>query len=124
MTNYRRNELRVIAVLLFTGALIAQQPPQPAPAGPQLLHPMFQDHAVLQRDRPIKIYGEAAPRADVKATLGTASINTRAGADGTWSATLPAMPADVSCSSRVFHSPHCGHFPAHVGWACPQFIQT
>ena len=69
------------------------QPPQPAPAGPQLLHPMFQDHAVLQRDRPIRIYGETQPGAAVAVTLGTVSAQARAGADGRWRATLPAMPA-------------------------------
>ena len=69
------------------------QPPQPAPAGPQLLHPMFQDHAVLQRDRPINIYGESSPGAAVTVTLKTFSVQARAGADGRWRATLPAMPA-------------------------------
>jgi sialate O-acetylesterase len=81
------------AALLWVGAVIAQQLPQTAPAGPQLLHPIFQDHAVLQRDRPIKLYGETSPRTDVTVTLGTASIKTRAGADGHWSATLPATTA-------------------------------
>ena len=62
---------RLAAALLWAGAvIIAQQPPQTAPAGPQLLHPMFQDHAVLQRDRPIKVYGETSPRTDVTVTLG------------------------------------------------------
>jgi sialate O-acetylesterase len=69
------------------------QPPQPAPSGPQLLHPMFQDHAVLQRDRPIKIYGETAPGAAVSVTLGNGKAEARADADGRWSASLPAMPA-------------------------------
>src|SRR6185369_5826006 len=49
--------------------------------------------AVLQRDRPIKIYGETAPRADVKATFGTATMSTRAVSAGHWSASLPAMPS-------------------------------
>jgi sialate O-acetylesterase len=54
---------------------------------------MFQDHAVLQRDRPIRIYGETAPNAAVALTFGTANLQARAGADGRWSTTLPAMPA-------------------------------
>jgi len=54
---------------------------------------MFQDHAVLQRDRPIRIYGEAEPGAAVTVTLGTLSAQARAGADGRWRAKLPAMPA-------------------------------
>ena len=85
---------RLAAALLWAGAVtIAQQPPQTAPTGPQLLHPMFQDHAVLQRDRPIKVYGETSPQTDVTVTLGGNSIKTRAGADGHWSATLPATTA-------------------------------
>ena len=77
------------------------QAPQPAPAEPQLLHPMFQDHAVLQRDRPIRIYGEAAPDAAVTVTLGTASAQARAGVDGRWRVTLPAMPAGGPYSLSV-----------------------
>lgn len=103
----RRCEIAAAAVLLVAWALSihadakepAPQVPsglqaaQPAPAGPQLLHPMFQDHAVLQRDRPIRIYGEAEPGAAVTVTLGTLSAQARAGADGRWRAKLPAMPA-------------------------------
>ena len=71
----------------------AFQPPQPAPKEPQLLHPLFADHAVLQRDRPIKLYGEAAAGSAVSVSLGDNKVEVRATADGRWSATLPAMPA-------------------------------
>jgi sialate O-acetylesterase len=54
---------------------------------------MFQDHAVLQRDRPIRIYGDTTPRTDVTVNLGVARITARAGNDGRWNATLPAMTA-------------------------------
>ena len=60
---------------------------------PQLLHAMFQDHAVLQRDRPISVYGETTPGAAVKVSLGTVTADARAGADGRWQATLPSMAA-------------------------------
>ena len=95
----RKPALGVAAVLFSVGAIAQQQappgfqPPQPAPAGPQLLHPMFQDHAVLQRDRPIKVYGETAPGAAVTVLLGTATARAIAGFDGRWSAALPAMAA-------------------------------
>jgi sialate O-acetylesterase len=92
MTRYDKAG-RLAAALLWAGAVIAQQRPQAAPLGPQLLHPMFQDHAVLQHDRPIKVYGEAPPSSDVTVTLSGASIRARAGADGHWSATLPGLPA-------------------------------
>lgn len=71
----------------------AFQPPQPAPKEPQLLHPLFADHAVLQRDRPIKVNGEAAAGTVVSVTLGSNKAEARAGSDGRWSATLPAMGA-------------------------------
>jgi hypothetical protein len=32
---------RFASALFWAGAMIAQQPPQPAPTGPQLLHPIF-----------------------------------------------------------------------------------
>ena len=32
-----------------------------------LLHAIFQDHAVLQRDKPINVWGEASPRETLNA---------------------------------------------------------
>lgn len=58
-----------------------------------LLHPMFQDHAVLQRDRPIPVYGSAVPGATVTVTLAGASASATADADGRWQAALPAQAA-------------------------------
>ena len=47
-------------VVLASVASLAQRSAlAPAQEGRQLLHPMFQDHAVLQRDRPISLYGNA-----------------------------------------------------------------
>ena len=85
----------VVRVLLVACALSVcadgQQPPpqvppgfqlpQPAPAGPQLLHPVFQDHAVLQRDSPdqgLRRNGSPMRRA-VAVTLAAASLQARAG---------------------------------------------
>ena len=100
MTMCRKPALGVAAMLFSVGAIAQQQPPpglqppQPAPAGPQLLHPMFQDHAVLQRDRPIKVYGETAPGAAVTVTLGSASARgARRRPTGAGAPTLPAMAA-------------------------------
>jgi len=72
------------AVGLATPAIAADAP---------LLHAMFQDHAVLQRDRPIPVYGRAAPGAAVTVTLGTETVTSRADKDGQWRATLPALHA-------------------------------
>ena len=51
--------------------------PQPAPP-PGLLHPMFQDHAVLQRGQPIRIYGNASAGTAVHVALGTAATDATA----------------------------------------------
>jgi sialate O-acetylesterase len=63
----------------------AQQPP--------LLGPLFQDHAVLQRDRPIPIWGDARPGERVTVSLGGRSVEAVAGPSGRWEATLPALVA-------------------------------
>lgn len=60
---------------------------------PRLLADPFQDHAVLQRDKPIALWGRAAPGARLTVTLGESRGTARATADGTWRASLPAMKA-------------------------------
>ncbi len=65
-----------------------------AHAGTQtLLAPLFQDHAVLQRGRPIAVWGRAASGAVVSVSLGSASVRARADSSGRWSAALPARSA-------------------------------
>ncbi|MCI2244601.1 9-O-acetylesterase [Xanthomonas sp. PPL568] len=60
---------------------------------PPLLHPLFQDHAVLQRDRPMPVWGHAAPGATVSVTFARQSVSARADADGRWRATLKPIAA-------------------------------
>ena len=65
-----------------------------APAAAQLRLPrVLADGAVLQRDRPIPVWGHAAPGASVAVRLGDALAAAVADADGRWSATLPARAA-------------------------------
>ncbi|HLU06952.1 MAG TPA: sialate O-acetylesterase [Woeseiaceae bacterium] len=54
---------------------------------------VFGDSMVLQRDEPITLWGTAAPRETVRATLAGAARSGRADEDGNWHITLPAMPA-------------------------------
>ena len=75
--------------LAFALASLAAGPAEAA----TLLHPMFADHAVLQRDQPIPVYGTAKPGADVTLQLGNATATAHADKDGQWRATLPAMTA-------------------------------
>jgi sialate O-acetylesterase len=92
MKTSRTAAVVLILPVVLAGMLAARQPPQPEQPA-QLLHPLFQDHAVLQRDRPINVYGETAPGAAVAVTLGSATAETRADANGHWNARLPALGA-------------------------------
>lgn len=54
---------------------------------------VFGDHMVLQRDKPLPIWGWADPGASVAVTLDRASVQATADAQGRWRVDLPAMPA-------------------------------
>ena len=58
-----------------------------------LMSGLFQDRAVLQRDRPIEVWGHAAGGETVTVALDTVSASAQAAADGQWSVTLPARGA-------------------------------
>ena len=73
-------------ILLGAAVLLATKP---APAA-DLLNAMFQDHAVLQRDKPVTVWGHAASGEGVTVSLAGASAHTSADASGRWSAVLPA----------------------------------
>ncbi|HEX4266917.1 MAG TPA: sialate O-acetylesterase [Steroidobacteraceae bacterium] len=72
------------------------------PAAAALLYSTFQDHAVLQREVPIPVWGTTTAGATITVTLAkntgavsstTARATAQAGPDGRWQATLPALPA-------------------------------
>ena len=78
---------------LLAAVLLMVAPPVIAEATPPLLHAMFQDHAVLQRDQPLRIWGEAAPGDTVRVSIAGRRATARAGDDGRWEARLPALRA-------------------------------
>jgi sialate O-acetylesterase len=57
------------------------------------LHELLSDHAVLQRDRPIAVYGTAQAGAAVSVDLAGERASVRADERGAWQATLAARPA-------------------------------
>ena len=75
----------IFAVLLLFTASAAEAEPA--------LNPLFSDHAVLQRGRPIAVWGTAAPGEPVPVALGAARVTLAADRNGAWRATLPAMAA-------------------------------
>jgi sialate O-acetylesterase len=64
----------------------------PAQAAP-VLGPLFGDHAVLQRERPISVWGRAKPGEAISVTLGDAKASGQADQSGEWRVELPAMKA-------------------------------
>jgi sialate O-acetylesterase len=63
------------------------------------LHNLFQSNMVLQRDKPIRIWGWAAPGERVTVTFGDESQRTAAGKDRAWSVELGARPANAEPQS-------------------------
>src|SRR5690242_20363856 len=53
----------------------------------------FSDNMVLQRGRPIRVWGSSAANATVEVTLGTVEQSTQADVQGHWMITLPARDA-------------------------------
>ena len=57
------------------------------------LHNLFQTGMVLQRDKPIRIWGWAGPGEEVRVTFGGQTHACRAAADRSWKVELPTLPA-------------------------------
>ena len=76
----------LVATMMHSSPATAQNPGT-------LFAPVFQDHAVLQRERPIPVWGVARPNERVTVTLGDSRVDATADAAGRWQTTLPARPA-------------------------------
>ncbi|HTG38154.1 sialate O-acetylesterase [Sphingomonas sp.] len=76
----------------LVSAVIATAMAGGAAAQPVIETPMSA-HAVLQRDRPIIVTGRADPNEALRIAFGDRTVQAKAGRDGRWRATLPAMAA-------------------------------
>ncbi len=63
--------------------------------------PLFQNNAVLQRDKPVPVWGTAEPGEQVSITFGTQTKSTHAGADGRWMVTLDPLAASVKPGTLI-----------------------
>ena len=52
------------------------------------------DHMVLQRDKPLPVWGWADPKEEVTVEFGGSKVSTTADGQGNWKVTLPAMKAN------------------------------
>lgn len=57
------------------------------------LSPVFGEHMVLQRDRPLNLWGTATPGQTLAVALGSRQASARVGADGRWRVRLAPLPA-------------------------------
>lgn len=76
--------LAVVCLLAASAAGAADAP---------LLAPIFGDRAILQRDRPIELWGRADPGEQVTVTLSGATRQAQADSAGNWKVTMPDLPA-------------------------------
>ncbi|MGV3600498.1 MAG: sialate O-acetylesterase [Dyadobacter fermentans] len=77
------------ACLALFGTLHAQEPASGAPS----LAPVFADHMVLQRGKPLQIYGRAAAGETVRVVFLGKTKETRATQEGTWKVEFTAQKA-------------------------------
>ncbi|KRG72456.1 9-O-acetylesterase [Stenotrophomonas terrae] len=97
MSGIRQWRAAVLAAVLAFGAnsLSAQE------SMPVLLHPLFQDHAVLQRDQPLPVWGQAGPGETISVAFARQTVSTRADSEGRWQATLQPIPAGGPYALKV-----------------------
>lgn len=84
------NRLLVLSLCAWAGLATAADEP-----GLRLAH-VFSDHGVLQREKPLPVWGWATPAATVTVTLAGQSKTATAGADGRWSVTFDALKASTT----------------------------
>ena len=81
---------RVVAALCAVAATLTATG---ASAQAPTLSDLFSDHAVLQRDRPIPVWGQGRPGGRLTVSLGEARVAVTVNEDGRWRARLPARGA-------------------------------
>lgn len=65
------------------------------------VHNLFQSNMVIQRDKPIRVWGWATPGEKVTVTFGAQSGSDTTAADRSWQVELPAMPASSEARTMV-----------------------
>lgn len=84
---FRKHALPVsLAALLLCAAALHADP---------TLAPLFRDHAVLQRDRAVAVWGWAGPGEKIQVAFGGQKLETVADPAGKWRTDLAAMPASA-----------------------------
>ncbi len=101
-----KNAWMIISRVLVL-SLLAWNCAKAADSTPSLpfLHPLFSDHAVLQRGVKVPVWGWTKPGAKVTVTFGGQTKTAVAQADGKWMVHLSAMPVSVEPHALTVNSP-------------------
>lgn len=106
MSVYKHGILLPLILLCISGQVNAQTDsalPQQSPMAFEL-HPLFADNMVLQRDRPIRIFGTGSPGLTLTVSLGEDSGTAEVGPHGEWLVELPARAASyLPLEMKVAH---------------------
>ena len=86
------------AVLTLSSAMAQQEPGKDLTAVPAIaeglsLHNLFQSNMVLQREKPVRIWGWAGTGDTITVEFAGQTKTATAGEDGAWQVMLDAMPA-------------------------------
>ena len=92
-------KFRSYFAVLFSLLLVASSVPQAR--ADVTLPKVIGSHMVLQRDRPLPIWGWAAPGEKVTVKLDEATAAAKADAQGNWKVVLPAVKADGKAHSMT-----------------------
>ncbi|MEM7391517.1 MAG: sialate O-acetylesterase, partial [Verrucomicrobiota bacterium] len=92
-------------VMLLAGSLVSVNA-QDDPAGPGLrAHNLFQSNMVIQRDKPVDVWGWSQPGDKVTVSFAGASVSGTADKDGKWTVQLPAMAANSTPGKMTLVGP-------------------
>src|SRR5258708_3835087 len=65
------------------------------------LAPLFTDHAVVQRDKALPVWGHASAGEHVQVSFHGQTVGTTTGVDGVWMVFLDALPASIEGADLV-----------------------
>src|SRR6187402_2478070 len=65
------------------------------------LAPLFRDGAVLQREKPVPVWGTATPGEKVRVQFGPQTVETVADARGGWKANLASLKASATPAELI-----------------------
>ena len=107
MKNYTISLLALLSAVLTLSSATAQQEPGnnltviPVIAEGLSLHNLFQSNMVLQREKPITIWGWAVANEEVTVSFAGKIQTTKAGSDRSWKVIFPAMPATAETAEPL-----------------------